>query len=289
MHRRGTSIITALTLIASHLAIAMNAAAGVEEIAAARAAREDAKVMRAIEPYVLASKAAYAPKGKDSVEGLELLHWADDEVSGFRAKAYIGKGELVIAFAGTDPKELSASMLCLIAPSFLEATGCLARQAPDVRTDILAFGAGKKPAQFAQAVAFLRAAREKAKRSLRVVACGHSLGGALATYVAMLNRIDSVAFNAPPLNDKLFSEAPPRNVGSWSKGPWYWSFTSSGEPGWALGQKDMITKLAERHHRAIGRKAPITSLQLQTGCKADKLCHSIDNYLRREAGNVSRP
>lgn len=71
----------------------------------------------------------------------------------------------------------------------------------DVDDDILQ-GIGFTPEQYDQAVAFTKEVQQEAAKNCEpVIATGHSLGGGLASYVAIQNGIQATAINSAPLSN----------------------------------------------------------------------------------------
>ena len=185
--------------------------------------------------------------------GYTLIDTQSDSATGFQAKTYrsISAKEVVVAYAGTDPgydspaeklERLSQGQPVTL-PSFINSMrsqirngildvaaivkglavlknsgGSLASTLPDdLKTD-WDLAQGGIPEPFNQALKYLDQAVAN-NRSYTVRTTGHSLGGAQALYVSAVRGKDAIAFNAPLLNAKLYSQIPVANRVSRSQGP----------------------------------------------------------------------
>lgn len=207
-------------------------------------------------PFARLAKHVY--REGDSAEegvpaGFEIVspRLVQSESTGFLAKSYRNTetGELIVAFAGTDPKSLN-----------------------DLKADVsLALGVNTNP-QFKQADEVFNTVKRDYPGQ-RVIATGHSLGGALANYAALMHEAHAVVFNSPGINDSFYRRVPDRNKQTRVRGPWYLSFQSTGESGaWYRWDKDRITNAVTARH------AVIETISLPTGCHLDAICHSIDHF-----------
>lgn len=186
-----------------------------------------------------------------------------DSITGFRARAFVADSSDcgVIAYAGT---EVSASQLLL---------GWLTDwKLGDIATDAR-LAINQLPPQFAQAHQFFLKARA-AHPEVRFILTGHSLGGALSTYVGLREKNTFIVFNSPGINQTLDDNVPGQNKASFADGPYYISLQSSGA---ARGLGGLTRdQISEAVGDAYGTY--VEQIKLETGCAADMLCHSILNF-----------
>jgi hypothetical protein len=152
--------------------------------------------------------------------------------TGIRASAFRHEvsGDIVIAFGGTKlegMKELLVINETLVDAALYESKSIppdkldeILRDAPGILIDAVdgvddivndaEIGLNQIPPQFRYAEAFAKKIiSSHASGGERVYTTGHSLGGALATYVALRLGVDgSLTFASPPLNMKLMEQIP---------------------------------------------------------------------------------
>lgn len=116
---------------------------------------------------------AYEPQGKAPPGWIELERI--EGRYGFRAVAYVGAGETVVAFRGTNLSKAD-----------------LGGSAGDVAADAM-LGIGMNTSHFGQAEDFV----ERLQARGQVTLTGHSLGGAIAQIVGNRGRLPFATFNAP--------------------------------------------------------------------------------------------
>lgn len=155
------------------------------------------------ESYLEISERSYElePKKKFSIfykNGNETWELEDSEsngLTGFDASVYKKGNEIVVAFRGT------------------EGSDPLGRGNKDIQTDITYIASGQKPGempnQFTESLEYVRQVKKKFPDA-KISMTGHSLGGALASYVAAIEDMDAVTFNAPSVVDILPDEAKER-------------------------------------------------------------------------------
>lgn len=257
---------TSLSLLALSLALLVPVNGIAHSIRHEIAEGTTADKLNLVGPLVELSKHAYEVKGSKAPAptGFRTVKPAfTTSITGFQARTYLsadGKS-VVVAFAGTD---FSASQLLL---------GWVTRwKLGDVATDIQLLS-GKVPKQFNQALSYF----DKAIRQhpgIEVIATGHSLGGALATYVGMMRKQNSIVFNSPGINKALDDLIPGQHKQSFVDGPYYLTFQSSGDKKGRFGlTQDAVTQSVSKLS-GVG----IELITLKTGCGADKLCHSVLNF-----------
>lgn len=179
----------------------------------------DAKLAADVIDYALLSQAIYnfgtskfkAPNGWEAVDPATLncllnpeKAFYNDPVNDFTIGAFIKGKSLVIVFKGTTT---------LV----------------DWSTDAAAY-MGKEPGQYKDALTWVNNLVERAGDNFQVTLTGHSLGGGLATYAALLCDKPAIVFNAAPMGTGMLSD-----IKNLDKRPLISNIDIKGDPVSALG------------------------------------------------------
>jgi hypothetical protein len=219
-------------------------------------------------------------------DGWRVAEVVKDARTGFAASLFEaepgGEAVRVLAFAGTD-----VDIVSVIVTAYFLVQGEIVLP-KDLETD-LELSLWQKPKQFEQARELVTRTRAKAaKDGFELVCTGHSLGGALAIYAGMTERVSAVVYNAPALNPRLYADVPYANRASFKDGPWWLALQSStpeGQESWASFDADLVSgwlsdvyagKLAEL---LDGDNVPVVeAVRVPTGCNLDRMCHKLDAF-----------
>lgn len=165
--------------------------------------------------YALLANNAYFTNGGTPPEPWVVLpvDGGADPVSGFQASAYFNPqtGQLVVAYAGTDPG-----------------------QSGDIKND-LQIGLGQIPGQVPQAQQFYNAAVTAANsqavpgQSVSSSITGHSLGGGLAQIIGAQQGVPTVTFNAPGM-DGVVASNPSLGLSQGNSFPNITNYNNGGDP-----------------------------------------------------------
>ncbi len=233
--------------------------------------------------------------------------------SGLLAKVYRSNttNELVIAFAGTDAwagaefptmaanltVEALEGMRLLLKEGLLEVRSLWDSDfeqeyaglphlvyalvsgfaPPDIATDLAFFQETRNvmPAQFRDAVTAARTVYKKYGTSKNYVFTGHSLGGAVASYLGWAMGVTTVAYNAPFLNQAMYREIGqyrPFTPGG-AAGFQILNFQSQSATGGRLFNVDAVSHITSHYGGISGAIVPVF-----TNFEDDVLNHSLDSF-----------